>query len=290
MSEKAFAEHILYSIRKELELLKTHHYIEPQTYNEILNMLPKDVNNMNRGYSTPAAKHSFSGTTMPSPTANDAISSNNGMPPPPSYEDSRNKLGTAEALYDYRGENPSTDLDLKQGDIIQLVEFVNNDWWKGTVNGKTGIFPSNYVKKIESPMNEKKSLNSTPPPPPPSERDSYGSYTSSPLPPKQDSYNYPPPPPQQYNSYTPPPPQATTYTPPPPPQATTYTPPPPQQMSYAPPPVQQVASTSSAPAAVEGQHESKFSTFGKKLAENVASSATWGFGATIGSNVANSIF
>ncbi|KAI9475627.1 MAG: hypothetical protein EXX96DRAFT_574007 [Benjaminiella poitrasii] len=286
-SEKAFAEHIISSIRKELDLLKAHHYLEPHAYNEILNLLPKDVSNAARGYpaAVNTAPSSFAGA-MPSPAANvpSPTPAHGITPPPPAYEDSHNKLGSAEALYDYHGENPSTDLNLKRGDIIQLVEFVNNDWWKGTINGKTGIFPSNYVKKIETPINEKKPVNSPPPPPArQSERDSYGGY-SSPLPPKQDTYNYPPPP-QQYNSYAPPPPQATaTYTPPPPAQ---------QQMSYAPPPIQQMASTSSAPAVVEQQQqheESKLASFGKKFAGNVANAATWGFGATLGSDVANSIF
>lgn len=50
-----------------------------------------------------------------------------------------------------------------------------------------------------------------------------------------------------------------------------------------PPPL---ASTSSAPAVVESNHEeSKMSGFGKKIAGNVANAATWGFGATSKSNV-----
>lgn len=144
----------------------------------------------------------------------------------------------------------------------------------------TGVFTFNSCNDSSTP-NEK--INSPPPPPPParnSQRDSYG---YSPVPPKQESsgYNYPPPP--QQNAYAPPPPMNNNYAPPPPQQygvpPSQYQSPPPQQMTYAPPP--HLTSSSSAPAVVEQPHEeSKVSSFGKKLAGNVANAATWGFGAT----------
>ncbi|KAI8059978.1 uncharacterized protein B0P05DRAFT_558265 [Gilbertella persicaria] len=285
MAESAFAQHIIQSIRNELSLLKTHNYIQPQAYNDILRLLPTDAN---RNTSYPPFENS-----MPTPGSKVATPL-----PPPSYNES--KLGTVEALYDYHGQDPVTDLSFRSGDMIALTELVNNDWWKGTLNGKTGIFPSNYVKRLE-PSREK--VNT--PPPPPARQPQRDSYGYSPLPPKQDSYSYPPPPPTQQNSYGAPPPQQNSYgapppqnnyPAPPPPQANSYAPPaqnyqspPPQQVSYAPPPVQQVTSTSSAPAAVE-QHESKMSSMGKQLAGNVVNAATWGFGGTLGSDLAHSIF
>jgi hypothetical protein len=154
MSESAFAQHIVSSIRKDLELLKTHNYLQPQAYNEILNLLPKDLSrNMQYSSMQPQVMNSpppsSFGGNMPSP-AHSQTSNTSSLPPPPSYNNVNEKsLGTAEALYDFQGDNPSTDLSMRRGDIIQLIEFVNNDWWKGTLNGKTGIFPSNYVKKIE---------------------------------------------------------------------------------------------------------------------------------------------
>lgn len=157
MAESAFAQHLVDSIRKELELLKKHDYIQPQAYDQILNLLPKDVTSSSRSMPSYPASNApaspFAGA-MPSPVHNNPVPSpvqSNPLPPPPSYNSTANdnSLGAAEALYDYTGENPSTDLTIHRGDIIQLTEFVNNDWWKGTLNGKTGIFPSNYVKKIE---------------------------------------------------------------------------------------------------------------------------------------------
>lgn len=160
MSEAAFAQHILASIRNELNLLKSHNYIQPQVYDDILRLLPTDVSASRRDMAPPSAMGFPSSATpaspfagaMPSPLSNMAPSpaSPAATMPPPAYNANpvENKLGNAEALYDYSGDNPS-DLSIRRGDIIQLTELINDDWWKGTLNGKTGIFPRNYVKKLE---------------------------------------------------------------------------------------------------------------------------------------------
>ncbi|XP_013413935.1 intersectin-1 [Lingula anatina] len=52
------------------------------------------------------------------------------------------------AMYNYiSGE--AGDLSFNQGDIITITSK-DGDWWTGTLNDKTGIFPANYVKKMES--------------------------------------------------------------------------------------------------------------------------------------------
>ena len=50
------------------------------------------------------------------------------------------------ALYDFHGDMPC-DLYFKKGQRIAIVTRTEtqDDWWEGTVNGKTGIFPANYV-------------------------------------------------------------------------------------------------------------------------------------------------
>lgn len=59
------------------------------------------------------------------------------------------KLPVCEALYHFRGELPC-DLEFRKGQRIALIcrTEANPDWWEGRVNGKTGIFPSNYVKLL----------------------------------------------------------------------------------------------------------------------------------------------
>ena len=56
----------------------------------------------------------------------------------------------AEALYDYKNHNDE-ELNFSAGDII-LVDSAQayvSDWWTGTINNKTGIFPAQYVKIAE---------------------------------------------------------------------------------------------------------------------------------------------
>ena len=50
------------------------------------------------------------------------------------------------ALYNFGGELPC-DLQFKKGQRIAIITRTStqDDWWEGTVNGKTGIFPANYV-------------------------------------------------------------------------------------------------------------------------------------------------
>lgn len=51
----------------------------------------------------------------------------------------------ADALYDYQGQEG--DLDFQAGDVISLISFdASEDWWNGSINGQTGIFPANYVQ------------------------------------------------------------------------------------------------------------------------------------------------
>ncbi|XP_053198536.1 SH3 domain-containing kinase-binding protein 1 [Scomber japonicus] len=40
------------------------------------------------------------------------------------------------------------ELELKIGDIIDIVSEVEEGWWEGHLNGKTGMFPSNFTKEI----------------------------------------------------------------------------------------------------------------------------------------------
>lgn len=43
------------------------------------------------------------------------------------------------------------DLSFSPGDIIEIVAEDNEDWWKGRINGREGLFPSNYVEKLATP-------------------------------------------------------------------------------------------------------------------------------------------
>lgn len=48
------------------------------------------------------------------------------------------------ALYSYSSTEPG-DLTFIEGEEI-LVTQKEGEWWTGSIDGRTGIFPSNYVK------------------------------------------------------------------------------------------------------------------------------------------------
>ncbi|GAA5882323.1 hypothetical protein JCM16303_004071 [Sporobolomyces ruberrimus] len=81
--------------------------------------------------------------TTPTPAASRAPA-----PPPPVATPvvPDNALGQCTALYDYSSEDPD-DLNFNEGDRITLIEIVSDDWWKGELRGKRGIFPSNYAQR-----------------------------------------------------------------------------------------------------------------------------------------------
>lgn len=54
------------------------------------------------------------------------------------------------ALYDFVPSEPG-ELEFKKGDVIAVLESVYKDWWRGSLKGKTGIFPLNYVEKLTDP-------------------------------------------------------------------------------------------------------------------------------------------
>ena len=41
-------------------------------------------------------------------------------------------------------------LKFKKGDIITITQKEDGGWWEGTLDGRTGWFPSNYVEELSS--------------------------------------------------------------------------------------------------------------------------------------------
>ncbi|XP_070163772.1 uncharacterized protein B0303.7 isoform X2 [Polyergus mexicanus] len=48
------------------------------------------------------------------------------------------------ALYDFPATHPD-DLLLKEGDIVQLIKKINDDWLEGRIGNRQGIFPFNFI-------------------------------------------------------------------------------------------------------------------------------------------------
>ena len=38
------------------------------------------------------------------------------------------------------------ELSLKEGELVEVLDQEDDGWWKGLLNGKVGLFPTNFVK------------------------------------------------------------------------------------------------------------------------------------------------
>ncbi|XP_053959279.1 LOW QUALITY PROTEIN: uncharacterized protein LOC128863897 [Anastrepha ludens] len=56
-----------------------------------------------------------------------------------------------QAEYSFKGGN-NDELCFKKGDLITVTQREEGGWWEGTLNDKTGWFPSNYVNEYKAPL------------------------------------------------------------------------------------------------------------------------------------------
>lgn len=63
--------------------------------------------------------------------------------------DNGNHQLVVRAKFNFQQTNED-ELSFSKGDIIHVTRVEEGGWWEGTLNGKTGWFPSNYVREIKS--------------------------------------------------------------------------------------------------------------------------------------------
>jgi hypothetical protein len=49
------------------------------------------------------------------------------------------------AVYDYAAERED-ELSFQENSLIYVLKKNDDGWWEGVLNGKTGLFPGNYVE------------------------------------------------------------------------------------------------------------------------------------------------
>ncbi|KDR78949.1 hypothetical protein GALMADRAFT_64434 [Galerina marginata CBS 339.88] len=139
----ALLAHVVSQIEQNVSFLASQNYISEGDASAILAKLPnanQATNHNAGGFSALASRMSnmtMRGPAMPTPAPR-------AVPAVPS-------LPQARALWAYTGDDDN-DLAFEPGDIIEIVDETNADWWTGKVHGRQGIFPSSYVQRIQAPV------------------------------------------------------------------------------------------------------------------------------------------
>jgi hypothetical protein len=74
--------------------------------------------------------------------------------PPPPVSGGKKGSKKAKVLHEYESKNVD-ELTLEVGQIIEILKQEEEGWWEGNLNGKIGMFPSNFVEVVESDEAEK---------------------------------------------------------------------------------------------------------------------------------------
>ena len=96
--------------------------------------------------SSPARSSRSSPPRKPNLHVREGLDANDGYP-------------RAVALFPFKA-SAAGDLGLGKGDVVVVLDKVaNGDWWKGrTLDGKEGIFPSNFIEVLSVPKNHRAGL------------------------------------------------------------------------------------------------------------------------------------
>ncbi|XP_077408470.1 CD2-associated protein isoform X1 [Vanacampus margaritifer] len=84
-----------------------------------------------------------------------------GFQPRPSAATKKLKKRQCKVLFEYQPQNED-ELELKVGELVDITEEVEEGWWSGIVNGKSGLFPSNFVKELDVSKEDGDSNETTP--------------------------------------------------------------------------------------------------------------------------------
>ena len=167
-------------------------------------------------------------------------------------------LEYVEAIYRFEPQQEG-DLALAPGDKVQVLEKISPEWYKGGCNGSVGVFPSNYVKPAFSGYNNDNRSGLIPPKYQQQNSNSQLSFQSN-------QYQQAPPPQQQQPPFPPP------------------------SAYYEQQPLQHIVQEAPQQQQPQQKQQVDASRLAKKFGSKLGNAAIFGAGATIGSDLVNSIF
>ena len=59
------------------------------------------------------------------------------------------ETGECEATFDFDGDEGAGELRFTTGEVIETIEWVNEEWISGRIGSREGIFPVAFVKVIK---------------------------------------------------------------------------------------------------------------------------------------------
>ncbi|PSS05490.1 hypothetical protein PHLCEN_2v3772 [Hermanssonia centrifuga] len=145
----ALLAHVFSQTQANISFLAAQNYISPTDASELISRL---TTAQSRGNTDASLANSMQALAV--------VPTNTGRrsaPPPPPP---RTQRARAVWAYNEDGREPN-DLSFSGGEIVEIVDETNADWWTGKCRGRQGLFPSNHVEKIDS------SASVTLPPPAP---------------------------------------------------------------------------------------------------------------------------
>lgn len=153
----ALLAHVLAQTRENVNFLASHNYISPADATDISRRLSNSRN-------SDSLQSSMQALSVVGPTRDSAPSPMRR--PVPAFP---SRVQRARALWAYNengqvsvvvvdlcglltlfGSQERNDLSFSAGEIIEVIDETNSDWWTGKCRGRQGLFPSNYVEKMDS--------------------------------------------------------------------------------------------------------------------------------------------
>lgn len=93
-------------------------------------------------------------TELPQPISNNRTNTPRNSQTRERKEDTA--LEYVEVLYDFEAENDG-EMSMSKGEVIAVIEHIDDGWWLGECDGRKGLFPANYVKRTNGSNSKPKS-------------------------------------------------------------------------------------------------------------------------------------